>query len=278
MASLDTAPDPTDRTAASPRSALRAVALPSEHGGWSLTAEPVLLGLLVAFSRAGLALGGAAMLAFLARTPLKVVLVDCRRRRWIARSRVAAAVLTIEVVAIVALVAVATFTAQRAFWMPVVIAAPLVALELWFDMRSRSRRLLPEVAGTIAIAGATTVIALAGGASTALACGLWCVVGARSAAAIPSVRTQIMRLRGKPDHRWMSDLAQVIAVCVVAGVWQLGWIPGLAVLAVALVALANVAVVRMPPRPAMVVGVQQTIAGVAVVIATAVGVGMTSMR
>ena len=53
----------------------RAVGLPSEHGGWGLTLEPVLLGLLAAWSVAGAALGVAAFLAFLVRTPAKLVAV-----------------------------------------------------------------------------------------------------------------------------------------------------------------------------------------------------------
>jgi hypothetical protein len=56
------------KVAAGERSTLRAVAVPTEHGGWSLTLEPVLLGLMVAWSWPGLSLGVAAMLAFLART------------------------------------------------------------------------------------------------------------------------------------------------------------------------------------------------------------------
>jgi YwiC-like protein len=65
-------------SAARQRAAWRAMAIPDEHGGWGLTAEPVLLGLLVAPSWAGAALAVAAFVAFLVRTPLKVVLVD----RW----------------------------------------------------------------------------------------------------------------------------------------------------------------------------------------------------
>ena len=67
----------------------RQVAIPTEHGGWSLTAEPVVLGLLVAWSWPGAALGVAAMLAFVARTPLKLGLVDRWRHRWLDRSRLA---------------------------------------------------------------------------------------------------------------------------------------------------------------------------------------------
>ena len=59
--------------------------IPSEHGGWGLTLEPALLGLLVAPSIAGGALAIAAFLAFLVRTPLKVLLVDRRRHRELDR-------------------------------------------------------------------------------------------------------------------------------------------------------------------------------------------------
>ena len=41
------APPPAAAPRAKQRSPLRTVALPSEHGGWGLTLEPVLLGLLV---------------------------------------------------------------------------------------------------------------------------------------------------------------------------------------------------------------------------------------
>ena len=68
----------------------RSVAVPTEHGGWSLTAEPALLGLLVAWSMPGLALGVAAMVAFMARTPLKLVLIDRFRHRSLPRTRLAA--------------------------------------------------------------------------------------------------------------------------------------------------------------------------------------------
>jgi len=54
----------------------RTVVLPREHGGWSLIAEPALLGLLVAPSWAGVALALAGLVAFLARQPLRLFLVD----------------------------------------------------------------------------------------------------------------------------------------------------------------------------------------------------------
>ena len=126
------------------RAGLAAVAVPTEHGGWGLTAEPVLLGLLVAPSLAGGLLGLSAVAAFMARTPLRVVLVDRHRDRSLGRTQMAARVLAVEVLAIGALVGAAALVATDGFWWPVAVAAPLVAIELWYDTRSRSRRDCPR--------------------------------------------------------------------------------------------------------------------------------------
>jgi hypothetical protein len=246
--------------------------MPAEHGGWSLTLEPVLLGLLVAWSWPGLALGLAAMLAFLARTPLKLVLVDRWRGRWLDRTSVAARVATVEVLVLVALVVVAGLGADEPFWLPLLAAAPLVAIELWFDMRSRSRRLLPELAGTVGIGSVAAAIALADGAETAMALGLWVVVAARGAAAIPYARTQVFRTRGRPYHLWHSDLAQALAVVAVAVAWFADAVPLAAAIAIIAVAAFNLGAVRAAPRPAKVIGLQQMFFGVAVVVVTAVAV------
>jgi len=251
------------------RSPLRTVAVPTEHGGWSLTAEPALLGLLVAPSGAGLALAVAAMVAFVARTPLKVVLVDRWRGRWLERSRLAAGVLAAEGALIVALLAVAWVTAERPFWLPLLAASPLVVLELWFDMRSRSRRLLPELAGTVGIGSVAAAVALAGGEATTVAWGLWAVVAARGGASVPHVRTQVLRLHGRPAPTWHSDLAQVAGAAVVVAGWWLDAVPPAAAAAVAVVAALNLAMVRAAPKPAKVIGLQQTLLGVAVVVVTA---------
>jgi hypothetical protein len=104
----------------SARAPLRTVALPHEHGGWGLTLEPVLLGLLVAPSVAGGALGAAAVLAFLVRTPLKVVGVDWWRHRHLPRTRLAARVAALELAAMAALVSV-----RRAGRRPRLVAAAI---------------------------------------------------------------------------------------------------------------------------------------------------------
>jgi hypothetical protein len=254
------------------RSPWRAVALPSEHGGWGLTLEPVLLGLLVAWSFGGLALGVAALGAFLVRTPLKLVVVDARRDRWLARSSLALRIAVAELVVVVAAVGVAAWRSGWSWIVPVLIALPFIAVELWFDVRSRGRRLVPELCGAVGIAAVAASIAIAGGASGRLALGLWSVLAARAVGAIPFVRVQIFRLRRGQAAVWHSDLAQVaaIAIAAVAVLLDDRLVAGAA--GIVAMTIVHTVWVRRPPIPAKRLGMRQMMVGFAVVAITAAGV------
>lgn len=254
---------------------LRSIAVPTEHGGWSLTLEPVLLGLLVAWSWPGFGLGVAALGAFLVRAPLKLVLVDLRRSRWLPRTAMAARVVTVELTVLGALVSVVTVTSGFSFWVPMAVAAPLVALEMWYDMRSRSRRLLPELAGAIGIGASAAAIAIVGAESATVAAGLWSAVAVRSLAAIPYVRHQVLRTKAAPAPRWHSDAAQLLAVGGSLASAALGIVPLAVPVVIVLLAVLNVAAVRLAPRRVAVLGIEQVLSGLAVVVTTAVAVGMS---
>lgn len=253
------------------RSPLRAVAVPSEHGGWGLTAEPVLLGLIVAPSAAGACLGAAAFLAFLARTPLKVVLVDRHRGRVLDRTRLAARVLALEVVVLVALGATALARTAPGAWWPLAIMGPLVSVELWFDMRSRSRRLVPELAGAVGIAGVAALILLAGGRSGAVAAGAWLILAARSIAAIVAVRDQVAVLHGRASAPGQVLAAELVAAAIAAAAaWR---VPEVVAGAIAVVVAigAQRLLALAPPARAVILGIRQSAIGVAVVVVTALG-------
>lgn len=250
----------------------RTVAIPSEHGGWGLTLEPVLLGLLIAPSMVGGMLGVAALVVFFVRTPLKLIVIDVRRKRWLNRSQLALRFAIGELIVLVAIASIALWVAGWSWLVPVVVAVPLVGVEFWFDVRSRGRRLVPELCGSIGISSVVAVIVLAGGHSTGLAVATWLILSARAVGAIPFVRTQIARLRGTSAGTTSSDTAQAIAVVlgVVALMVERQMVAGLIGL-LALTVLQLLWVRRAPLAP-KVLGIRQMVLGFGLVAVTAVGV------
>lgn len=242
------------------------MAIPSEHGGWSLTLEPVVLGLIVAPSSSGFALGLCALLAFLARTPLKLAVGDRWRGRRLERTGPAERVAAIYVLLLLVALALGIVLAQGGFWLPLMLAAPLVAVEFWFDVRSRSRRLLPELAGTVGIGAVAAAIVLAGGAAGAAAAGAWVVVAARAIATIPFVRLQLRRAKRQSHSVARSDLAQALALVLTLGGLGVGWVPMPAVAAVAVLGAVQVWLARLAVPKTAVIGAQQVVLGLAVVL------------
>src|SRR5215207_3579421 len=138
---------------------LKTVALPTEHGGWGITLEPVVLGLLVAPSFAGAGLALATVGAFLARHPFKIVAGDRRRGRRFARTPYAERFTLLYAAAVSAGFALSLYSAKDyTLLLPLAAAAPLGAVQLWYDAAGRSRGLLPEVAGSVAMSAVAAAL------------------------------------------------------------------------------------------------------------------------
>lgn len=252
---------------------LRSVAVPAEHGGWSLTLEPVLLGLLVAPSLPGTLLGVAALFAFLARTPAKILVGDRLRELRHPRSEAATRfVVLYGVVTGLALVGAAVAGASPQAWWVLAAAAPLFAVQFAFDVRARGRRLLPELAGTVGAGAFAAAVAVAGGASLSVGAGLWMVMALRSLAAIPFVRVQLRRAKARHVSLAHGDGVQATVVAAAALAWQAGFIPVAGLAALAALAVFHVVAVRLPVPATPIIGAQQVVGGLTVVFATALGV------
>ncbi len=173
---------------------------------------------------------------------------------------------------VVAMSAMVVWVAGWSWVVPVGFAAPLVGIELWFDVRSRGRRLVPELCGAVGIGSVTASIVLASGGSAALAAGAWLVLAARAVGAIPFVRVQITRLRQGSTSLRQSDVAQLVALLIgaSAAVVEHRLVVGFAGL-VALLVL-HVVWVRRPPVVAKVLGLRQMALGIGLVVVTAAGV------
>lgn len=226
-----------------PKVIIRPLALPVEHGGWGFVIEPVILGLLVVPSWAGLMIGIAVVAAFLARHPLRLAAGDWMRRRYprtIVCERLALAYGTAAIAAMVFAVAMT----DARILIPFAIAAPLGLAQFAFDIRNRGHATAPEIAGAVAAGVTAAAIALAGGRSLTLASTLWLLTILRSVPAIVFVRAALGKQR-----RSIAIALHVVAIGVAIVLWQQRLAPVAAIIAMALL-LGRVLLTRhaVPPR------------------------------
>jgi hypothetical protein len=125
---------------------------------------------------------------------------------------------------------------------------------------------LPELAGTIGIGSIATAIAMAGGTVGLVAWGLWLVAASRAVAAIPFVRVQLRRAKKQPFRLVDSDTAQALAVAGITAGTLAEATTAVAAGAIAILAMIHVVQVRLPPPRAAVLGAQQVVFGLAVVV------------
>ena len=152
------------------------------------------------------------------------------------------------------------------------VALPLVACEFWFDVRSRGRRLIPELAGALGVSSIAAMIALAGDVSQRLEFGLWLVLEARVVTAIPFVRAQIARLHGRAVARAQVALFDVAAMVLAATAVAVDRPLLAGAVGIILLIVVQAAASRRPVPKVTVIGVRQTLLGLAVVLVTGVGV------
>jgi YwiC-like protein len=212
---------------------LRTVALPVEHGGWGMLAEPLLIGLVLAPTLAGLGMALAALGAFLLRHPLKIALADWRRGTRAPRTGVAIRVAALYGALAAGGLALAVWRAPAIAWLPVAAAAPLGLLQLWYDARLQGRQLLPELLGGIALGAGASALMLAGGWAMAPALAMWALLAARTAASVVYVRARLRIDRGQGAARWPGLVLHAGGLVLAAVLAWRGWGPALALAAFA---------------------------------------------
>lgn len=219
-----------DKTASRGVSA-RSIALPAEHGSWSLVLEPILLGLLVAPSWAGLALSVAAFALFLFNRPFKIFRGDLRRGRAYARTAVARRYALFYGLIAVGGSMAALWLAGWSPFVPALVVAPLILLFMAYDQRP-GRHWQAELAAPVAFAAVVCAIGLAGGLSWAVSLSLWGFMIARSVPAVLYVRARLRLDNGKPYSSWGVVLAHIAAVMFVGVLVLPGLLPSTAAVAV----------------------------------------------
>ncbi len=193
----------------------RGVLLPAEHGSWGMIAEPLVIGLVLAPGVAGAGIACLSLALFLLRTPLLRLL---RARRAPAPDPHAASVLRfarLTSLAALAGFALALWHGGLAWMLPLALAAPPAFWALWQQDAGRTRRLLPEILATLALASPSAALLIAGGSAFPPALALWGLLALKNICAILHVREQIRRLHGRPVCIGASALTHTAALATV---------------------------------------------------------------
>ncbi len=250
---------------------LKTVALPTEHGGWGFTLEPLLLALLLTPGPHTLGLFLFGLCGFLARHPLKLAYQDLRKGKRYPRTDLA--LLVGGAYALLALVGLllAALTAWGPFFLPLLAALPLGAYVAWADAHGRARELFAELAAALFMASLAPAGILAGGLDAEVALGSFLALALRDVAALYYARTQVLRARGLKPKTHPAFLALWSAFLAALLLGFLGLLPWSVPLALGLLALYGSLALLRPPVPARVIGWTQMGFGLLLVLLTALG-------
>ncbi|HVT44922.1 MAG TPA: YwiC-like family protein [Thermoanaerobaculia bacterium] len=252
---------------------LRKVLLPAEHGSWGFVLEPLLLGLLVAPSRAGLAIALGVLALFLARQPLKLAAADRLRRTFHPRTALSLRWGSLLGLTAAALFCVAAITTRPYFLIPLVAAAPIILVQFLHDIRREGRALVAEVAGATAAGAAASAIAIAGAAAPSIAAALWALLALRAIPSILYVRTRLRLERGQAPSLITPVAAHLLAIMIATTLWRVGVAPPLAIAAFVILFL-RCAIGLSPIRrraPAKQIGIAELVYGAVMILLTGIG-------
>lgn len=265
--------DGTVQPVRGPEVRLKAIILPTEHGSWGFLLEPLVASLAVAWSTAGLAVALTAVSAFLARQPLKVYLGDVAAGRNLPQTSGARRYAALFVSASAVFFAAAVAGGGIDVMAPFAAVAPLVAVQIYFDAKRRSRALIAEIVGAVAASSSAAAVGLAGGIEPASAVALWGLFAARLMTSVLYVRNRLLAEKGKAFSRAAPVAAHIAALAGAALLASRG-LTSWSAAAVFCVLLGRSAVglsVLRRPTKAMKIGVWEVVYGVMLVAAVVAG-------
>ena len=239
------------------RAALQ-LALPKEHGSWSLALEPVAFGLLVAPSAAGAALAVAATAGFFLRRPAKLALA----RKPDPRQPLAIlCTVLLTLVGLLSLILAARLGAAGGLW-PLLPATLAGAVFAWCDNRNEAREGAAEIAGVVSFSLLPAAFGALAGWSVAASLALAAIMLVRSVPTVLTVRTSIRIRKGRPFVIAPALLTAGAGVLLVAWLAALRLTPWLA-LVFALILAARTAWLLLwrPQLTAKTVGIAEAVLG-----------------
>jgi hypothetical protein len=252
---------------------VKSIALPIEHGSWGFVFEPLTAGLLIAFSPSALWIVLLVVGAFLTRQPLKVLLNARQANRDLPQTPVARKyVLIYGAILTFGLIGSLFFVPQPAF-LPFLFILPLAAYQIYCDASRKSRHLLPELTGALAVSSSAAALALADGWNLTAALALWAIFVARLIPSILYVRNRLLLEKGKNFSQFVPAVSHAAALVLIGALAFYGLSPLLTVLMFAVLLGRSVIGLSAYRRKvkAMKIGVWEVVYGTLTALSVVVG-------
>ncbi|NDJ51489.1 MAG: YwiC-like family protein [Chloroflexi bacterium] len=160
--------------------------------------EPVLLGLVLAPTWAGLSLSLAALAVFLLHQPLKIALKDRNRGRHYQRTGLAERFALGYGLLTMIFGGTALILAGPAPAIPLIFAVPFGLILIAYDLQNKSREALPEIAGALAFGALAAALVMIDGWSLGRALLLWAGLAPRSITSILYIRERLHLAKDRP--------------------------------------------------------------------------------
>ena len=251
----------------------RGFALRNEHGALGFLFEPLVAANAIAPSLGGFWISVFFIGAFLTRQPLRIYLADRAANRNLPQTAVALKFMSIYG-------SIAAIGAIGAFWfakidsfIPLLVVAPFGIYQVYCDVSRKSRQLLPELTGSIAISSSAAMIALAGGWRFTAALALWAIFISRLVPSILYVRNRLKLEKGKEFSLTPVFISSFVALCAV-GLMAGNGLASIITLGVFVVLLLRAVIGLSPYRrriKAMKIGIWEVIYGVLTVLSVIIG-------
>ena len=207
----------------------RSIALPAEHGGWSLILEPIVLGLILAPSWIALSLSIAMMAVFLSHQPVKISLKAYRTGKWTERSRFALYFAAGYLLGGGLFAIPALLQSNSNFWLIIALIVPFALIQAFQDFQNQSRSATAEITGAIALSGTVALLLVLSDWQLTIALPIWFVIALRAVTSILYVRTFFRKQRGKDNSVSASYVMHIIVMIIVMGLAFAGFLPYLTV-------------------------------------------------
>jgi hypothetical protein len=206
---------------------LKQIALPTEHGSWGFLFEPLLAGILIAPSIASIWFAVLLIGAFLTRQPLKIYLNDLQAKRNLPQTEASLKfILIFGSIFSIGLLGSLYFAKAESFY-PFLLILPLGFYQIYCDASKKSRQLLPELTGAIAISSSIAAVTIAGGFDWTTSLALWTVFICRLIPSILYVRNRLKLEKGKAYSVVSVAVTNFLAFAVVGLLAVNGLIPKL---------------------------------------------------